>query len=452
MDYISNTPQERKNMLEEIGVEEVEELFTAVPEKVRFNKEFDLPAGISELELLNLVKEKAEKNSTIAENTSFLGAGAYDHFIPSIVDHMISRSEFYTAYTPYQAELSQGTLEAIYEYQSMIAELTGMDIANASMLDGGSALAEAVLMASRITRKENILISKGVHPSYREVTKTYTEPKSIKLKNIELKKAKTPLKNIKDNLDENTAAVVIQYPNFYGTIEDLKEIGELLKDKKTLFIVAANPITLGMLEAPGNLGADIVVGEGQSLGNTINYGGPYLGYMAIRNDRKHLRQLPGRLAGATEDKEGNKGFVLTLQTREQHIRREKAPSNICSNESLNALISAIYMSAMGKKGIKEVGYQSTQKAHYFADKINNLDGFEVVNKDNFFHEFWIKTPLKVSKIKEELSEEGILAGVDLNRFNEEEGLLICVTEKRTKEEIDEYLKKLEVLADERTSH
>lgn len=452
MDYISNTPQERKEMLDEIGVEEVEELFTAVPEKVRFNREFDLPAGISELELLDLVKEKAKKNSTMSEKTSFLGAGAYDHFIPSIVDHMVSRSEFYTAYTPYQAELSQGTLEAIYEYQSMIAELTGMDIANASMLDAGSALAEAVLMASRITRRDNILISKGVHPSYRKVTKTYTEPKSIKLKNIELRKAKTPLENIKDNLNENTAAVVIQYPNFYGTIEDLKEIGKLLKEKKTLFIVAANPITLGMLEAPGNFGADIVVGEGQSLGNTINYGGPYLGYMAINNDRRHLRQLPGRLAGATEDKEGNKGFVLTLQTREQHIRREKAPSNICSNESLNALISAIYMSAMGKKGIKEVGYQSTQKAHYFADKINNLYGFEVVNKDNFFHEFWVKTPLKVSVIKEKFAEEGILAGVDLSRFSEEKGLLICVTEKRKKEEIDDYLKKLEVLADERTSH
>ena len=452
MDYISNTPQERKKMLDEIGVENIEELFSAVPEKLRFNKEFNLAEGISELELLNLVKEKAGKNIPLTEKISFLGAGAYDHFIPSIIDHMVSRSEFYTAYTPYQAELSQGTLEAIYEYQSMIAELTGMDIANGSMLDGGSAIAEAVLMAYRITDNDEILISKGIHPSYREVIKTYTKPKSIDLKNIKLTNAKTSLKNIKDNLNENTGAVVIQYPNFYGTIEDLKEIGKLLEDKKTLFVVAANPITLGMLEAPGKFGADIVVGEGQSLGNSINYGGPYLGYMAIRNNRKHLRQLPGHLAGATEDKDGNKGFVLTLQTREQHIRREKAPSNICSNESLNALISAIYMSTMGKKGIKEVGYQSTQKAHYFAEKINNIDGFKVVNKNNFFHEFWVKSDLKISKIKERLYEEDILAGVNLERFGEEKGLLICVTEKRKKEEMDDFLHKLEVLADERTSY
>jgi len=452
MDYISNTPQERKQMLNKIGVENIEELFSAVPEEVSFNREFNLPSGISELELLDLVKEKADKNINLEEKTSFLGAGAYDHYIPSIVDHIVSRSEFYTAYTPYQAELSQGTLEAIYEYQSMIAELTGMDIANASMLDGGSALAEAVLMSARITRKNKVLVSKGVHPSYRKVTKTYTEPKSVNLKNVELNNSETDLETIKENLDDETAAVVIQYPNFYGTIEDLKEIGKLLEDKKALFIVAANPITLGMLEAPGEFGVDIVVGEGQSLGNTINYGGPYLGYMAIRDNRKHLRQLPGRLAGATEDKEGNKGFVLTLQTREQHIRREKAPSNICSNESLNALVSAIYMSTMGKKGIKEVGYQSTQKAHYFAEKIDNIDGFEVVNKNNFFHEFWVKSDLNIAKIKEELYKEDILAGVNLERFDEEEGLLICVTEKRKKEEMNEFVNKLEVLTDERTSH
>jgi len=452
MDYVSNTPQERKKMLDEIGVENIETLFSALPEKLRFNKELNLPSGISELELLDLVKKKAKKNNSLDEKTSFLGAGAYDHFIPSIIDHLVSRSEFYTAYTPYQAELSQGTLEAIYEYQSMIAELTGMEVANGSMLDGGSSLAEAVLMAARISRNNNIIMSKGVHPNYREITKTYTKAKSIDLNNIGLKNAKTSIENIKEKLNDDTAAVVIQYPNFYGTIEDLKEIGELLENKKALFIVVANPIALGILEAPGNLGADIVVGEGQSLGNSISYGGPYLGYMAINNNRKHLRQLPGHLAGATEDKDGNKGFVLTLQTREQHIRREKAPSNICSNESLNALISAIYMATMGKKGIREVGYQSTQKAHYFADKIDKIKGFEVVNKDNFFHEFWVKTPLEVSEIKKIMNKNGILAGIDLARFNEEKGLLICVTEKRKKEEIDKYLKELEVLADERTSY
>ena len=452
MDYISNTPQEQKEMLEEIGIKNIEDLFSAVPEEVKLEKELDLPSGLSELELMDLIKEKSKNNKTLSDKTSFLGAGAYDHYIPSIIDHIISRSEFYTAYTPYQAELSQGTLQSLYEYQSMICELTGMDIANASMLDGGSALAEAVLMASRITRKDEVLISKGVHPSYREVTKTYTEPQSINLNEINLNKSKTDLSYLKENLDDNVAAVVIQYPNFYGTIEDLKEIGKLLEDKKTLFIVTANPIALGLLEAPGNFGADIVVGEGQSLGNTINYGGPYLGYMAIKDNRRHLRQLPGRLAGATEDKDGQKGFVLTLQTREQHIRREKAPSNICSNESLNTLISAIYMSTMGKKGIKEVAYQSTQKAHYLAEKISELEGFEVVNKDNFFHEFWVKTPMPSTEIIEKLNSNEILAGVELNKFGEEEGLLVCVTEKRNKKEMDRYLNELEVLTNERTSN
>ena len=448
MDYISNTPQEQKIMLKEIGVENVEELFGAVPDEVKLDGELDLDSGLSELELLDYMNEKKSKNASLSEKTSFLGGGAYDHYIPSIIDHMISRSEFYTAYTPYQAELSQGTLQSLYEYQSMISELTGMDIANASMLDGGSALAEAVLMASRITSNDEVLMSKGVHPAYRDVTRTYTEPQSLNLTEINLENGKSNLNVIKDKLSDDTAAVVIQYPNFYGTVEDIKEIGEILKDKKSLFIVVANPIALGILEAPGNFGADIVVGEGQSLGNTINYGGPYLGYMAINDNRRHLRQLPGRLAGATEDVDGNKGFVLTLQTREQHIRREKAPSNICSNESLNTLISAIYMSTMGKKGIKEVAYQSMQKAHYLADEISKIKGFEIVNKDNFFHEFWLKTSINSNKLKDKLEEKNILAGIDISRFYEEKGLLVCVTEKRSREEIDKYVKQLEVLANE----
>lgn len=451
MDYISNTPQEQKKMMDKIGIDSIEDLFSVLPEKVRLKKKLDLPEGISEMELLNLVKKKADKNKPISDQISFMGAGAYDHYIPSIVDHIISRSEFYTAYTPYQAELSQGTLQALYEYQSMISKLTGMDIANASMLDGGSALAEAVLMAARITRNEKVLISKGVHPSYREVTETYTEPQSISLEDISLNRGITDYSQIKEKLDDETAAVVVQYPNFYGTVEELNEIANMIEEKEALFIVIANPLVLGVLEAPGSFGVDIVVGEGQSLGNTINYGGPYLGYMAIKDKRRHLRQLPGRLAGATTDEKGKKGFVLTLQTREQHIRREKSPSNICTNESLNTLVSAVYMSTMGKKGVEEVGYQSLQKAHYLADKISKLEGFEIVNKTNFFHEFWIKTPLIVSEIINYFKKENILAGIDLARFGEEKGLLVSVTEKRTKAEMDQYINHLEVLVDERIS-
>ncbi len=445
MDYISNTQRERKEMLEEIGAENIADLFSIIPKNVLLDHNLDLPEGKSEMELMDEIKSISKENTSLKDYTSFLGAGSYDHYIPSIVDHLILRSEFYTAYTPYQAELSQGTLQALYEYQSMMAELTGMDIVNGSMLDGGSATAESILMATRITRKNKVLLSEGIHPSYRKVSRSYGDPQNIEWEKISLNKTSTNLDDLKTKLDDDTAAVVVQYPNFYGTIEKLAEIKEIVDNyKKVMLIVIANPLTLGILTPPGKLGADIVTGEGQSLGNLINYGGPYLGYIAIKDNRSHLRQLPGRLSGATEDVEGNKGFVLALQTREQHIRREKAPSNICSNEALNALISAIYMSALGRKGIKEVGEQSLQKAHYLADKISDISGFNIINEQNFFHEFLVDPPVSAEKLVKELKKKNILAGIDISRFGEKKGLLVSVTEKRKKEELDEYAKALEV--------
>ncbi|MFO7814917.1 MAG: aminomethyl-transferring glycine dehydrogenase subunit GcvPA [Halanaerobiales bacterium] len=446
MDYVSNTSRERNYMLKEIGVEAVEEIFSSIPEDVKLERELDVSGGMSEIELKNHVKEISAKNYSLEEYTSFLGAGAYDHYIPSIIDHIISRQEFYTAYTPYQAELSQGTLQAIYEYQSMISELTGMDIANASLLDGGSATAESVLMASRISRNNKVLMSSAVHPAYREVSKTYGIPKNLEFVEVGLKESVTDLDELENQLDDEVAAIVVQYPNFYGSIEDLEKIEEIKNQyKKVLLIIVANPIALGTLAPPSEFGADIVAGEGQSLGNTINYGGPYLGYLACKEDRKFIRQIPGRIAGATEDAEGKRGYVLTLQTREQHIRREKATSNICTNEALNSTISTIYMATMGKKGLKEVANQSFKKAHYLAKKIDQLNEFEVVNIDNFFHEFWVKTKKPIDILLSKLKDHNILGGINLERFNEEKGLLLSVTEKRTKDELDELVELLEAM-------
>ncbi len=446
MDYVSNTTQEREYMLKEIGVEAVEDIFDSIPEEIKLERELDVAEGMSELELKRHMHEISEVNNSLENYTSFLGAGAYDHYIPGIIDHLISRQEFYTAYTPYQAELSQGTLQVIYEYQSMISELTGMDIANASLLDGGSAMGEAILMASRISRNKKILISSAVHPSYREVAKTYGAPQNLEFVEIGLDGSLTDLSELESNLDDDTAVIVVQYPNFYGSIEEMKKIQELKEQyKKVLLLVVANPIALGTLTPPGAYDADIVVGEGQSLGNTLNYGGPYLGYLACKDDRKFIRQMPGRIAGATDDAEGNRGYVLTLQTREQHIRREKATSNMCTNEALNATISTIYMATMGRQGLKEVAEQSFAKAHYLAEKIDELDKFEIVNIDNYFHEFWLKTKMPVSKVLTELKENKILGGLDLSRFDEEEGILMSVTEKRTKDELDELVQLLEAM-------
>ncbi len=445
MSYISNTIQEKEEMLKTIGIDRIEELFDAIPREVLFQGKLDIPSGLSELELLRDVKEKANRNLSLDEVNSFLGAGAYDHYIPSIIDHIVSRSEFYTAYTPYQAELSQGSLQAIYEYQSMICELTGMEVANASLLDGGSATAEAVLMASRITRKKNIIISKSVHPSYREVTQTYGKQQGLSFTEVNINDIQTNLEQLESVIDQDTAAVVIQYPNFFGSIEAIERIREILDNfKRTLLIVIANPIALALLKTPGQLGADIVIGEGQSLGNTINYGGPYLGFMACKE--KYIRQMPGRIVGATTDVSGEKGYVMTLQTREQHIRRGRATSNICTNEALNALIATIYLSVMGKHGLKEVAEQCLRKAHYLSDQIESIPGYEVLNKGNFFHEFLIQTPGDSKTLYKNLQKKGILAGVRISSLGYEmDGLLVCVTEKKTIRELDQFVNALEVV-------
>ncbi|CCU79899.1 Glycine dehydrogenase [decarboxylating] (glycine cleavage system P1 protein) [Halanaerobium saccharolyticum subsp. saccharolyticum DSM 6643] len=445
MDYISNTAAERNKMLKEIGIKEVEDLFSMIPEAVKADDELNIEAGISELELMRKAQNIAKKNKSLDQQISFLGAGAYDHYVPGVIDALISRSEFYTAYTPYQAELSQGTLEAIYEYQSMISDLTGMGITNASMLDGASAAAEAVTMGARISRRSKVLLPDTINPSYREVIKTYGSGAELEFIDLESKANIIEPELIKENIDEKTAVVVLQYPNFYGSIEKMEEISKITKgNKNIIFVVIVNPILLGVLKAPAEFDADIVVGEAQNLGSGLNYGGPNLGFMACRDNRKMMRQLPGRIVGKTTDIEGKEGFVLTLQTREQHIRREKATSNICTNEALNALMATIYLSTMGKTGLKEVGEQCYHKAHYLAKKIDKISGFEVANKDNFFHEFVVKTKEKSSQIIDKLLQKDILVGYDLKRIDED-GILVCVTEKRTKAEMDNLLENLEVL-------
>ncbi len=445
MSYISNTIQEKEEMLKTIGIDNIEELFAAIPREVLFQGELDIPAGLSELELMRDIKEKASKNLSLDELNSFLGAGAYDHYIPSIIDHIVSRSEFYTAYTPYQAELSQGSLQAIYEYQSMICELTGMEVANASLLDGGSATAEAVLMASRITRKKDIIISKSVHPAYRDIVQTYGKQQGLSFTEVNINDTQINLEQLESAIDQGTAAVVIQYPNFFGSIEDVERIREMLDNfKRTLLIVIANPIAMALLKTPGQLGADIVIGEGQPLGNTINYGGPYLGFMSCKE--KYIRQMPGRIVGATTDLSGEKGYVMTLQTREQHIRRGRATSNICTNEALNALIATIYLSVMGKHGLKEVAEHCLRKAHYLADHIESIPGYKVLNKGNFFHEFLIQTPVDSETVYKKLQKKGILAGLRIRSLDYKlDGLLVCVTEKKTTRELDQFVKALEVI-------
>jgi glycine dehydrogenase subunit 1 len=445
MDYISNTAAEKNKMLKEIGVEAVEDLFQMIPEAVTAADDLNIKPGISELELMRTAQLQAKKNKSLDEQLSFLGAGAYDHYVPGIIDALISRSEFYTAYTPYQAELSQGTLEAIYEYQSMICDLTGMGIANASMLDGGSAAAEAVTMAARISRNSKVLLPDTVNPAYREVIKTYGAGQDLEFIDLESTQTALDPAQIEANIDDQTAVVVLQYPNFYGSLEKMEEISKIIKkSKKTLMLVIANPILLGVLKAPADFGADIVVGEAQNLGSGLNYGGPNLGFMACRDERKMLRQLPGRIVGKTTDVEGKEGFVLTLQTREQHIRREKATSNICTNEALNALMATIYLSTMGREGLKEVGEHCYHKAHYLAEKIDNLSAFEVSNRNNFFNEFVLKTEKDNRKLIEELLAAEIIVGYNLEAVGKE-GILVSVTEKRTKAEMDKLVEKMEVL-------
>ena len=446
MRYIPNTDDDCQKMMQEIGVDDVEELFSDIPEKIKLKRDLKLPDALSEPELKEHCKGLSEKNSGY-RCLSFLGAGMYDHYIPSVVNHLLSRSEFYTAYTPYQPEISQGTLQGIYEYQTLICQLTGMDIANASMYDGASALAEAVIMANRINQKNEMLISRAVHPEYREVVNTYTQALGFEIKEIPVSEnLLTDVKEIEKLLSPKTSAVVIQYPNFFGSIEDIKKIAEPVKAAGALFIVAVpEPVALGILNPPGLFGCDIVVGEGQVFGSPMNYGGPSLGIFAAREI--HTRNIPGRLVGETVDKNGERGYVLTMATREQHIRREKATSNICTNESLCALAASIYLCTMGKNGLKRLAELNLNKAIYAREKISQLKNFSVNTKTPIFNEFVVSSKISVDTVFKKLLEENIIGGLDLARFYPEmnNSFLACLTEKHKKEDIDKLVSVLNTL-------
>jgi glycine dehydrogenase subunit 1 len=436
--YIPNSPDERADMLREIGVASTEKLFDSIPENLRLREHLNVPAAMSELELLKRFEEMGARNQA-AQRTSFLGGGAYAHYTPTIVDHLISRSEFFTAYTPYQPEISQGTLQAIFEFQTLVCQLTGMDIANASMYDGSTAMAEAVLMAERVTRRSKVIISSAIHPQYLEVAHTYVQHAGIDLQRAEFdpESGQTPARAFAA-IDDQTAAIVVQSPNFFGAIEDLPGLAEKAHAAGALLIVTVTEaMSFGLLKSPGACGADIVVAEGQSFGVPLSYGGPYVGLFATRD--KYARQIPGRLVGEAYDKNGRRGFVLTLATREQHIRREKATSNICTNEGLIALAATIYLETMGRRGIQEVARQCAQKAHYALREIGKLEGFSLPYSAPFFNEFVVRASSPASPLLDELArEKGIDGGIALARFDSERpnDFLVCVTEINTREQID----------------
>ncbi|MCK9582332.1 MAG: aminomethyl-transferring glycine dehydrogenase subunit GcvPA [Endomicrobiales bacterium] len=444
MNYIPVTEKEKQEMLGVIGVDSVEALFDIIPQKAQI-KRLNLPEGLDEHTLFKKLSDLSSKNTSIKNYVSYKGAGIYEHFIPSVVSEVIGRSEFYTAYTPYQPEASQGTLQAIFEYQSMLCALTSMDVANASLYDGASACAEACLLAARLSGKNKIIYSSGVHPHYIAVTKTYLEGSSIKLIEVPMENGLTNLSALSNLINEETAGILIQSPNFFGIIEDLQTIKEKIKDK-ALFIVAANPIALGVLQSPGECGADICVGEGQVLGNPTSFGGSLFGFMSAKS--AYTWKLPGRFVGKTHDTNGRVGFVLTLQSREQHIRREKAASNICTNSALNALAACAYLAALGPQGLKEIGEANIAKSHYAFNKITALNGFEALYKDvPFFNEFAITTTKNIANIQKALFENKILGPVEVAHFdgNKKDVLLFCVTELRTKEEIDKLVNILEAV-------
>lgn len=441
--YIPLTNTDEKTMLQAIGVNTIEDLFTDIPEELLLNKRLNLPDPMSELEVTKQLKMLADKNKSLDDLVCFLGAGAYDHYIPSVVEHITSRSEFYTSYTPYQPEISQGTLQAIFEFQTMIANLTDMDLANASMYDGATACAEAAMMASESTKRKSVIISKTVHPETRKVVKTYGKNKGIEVIEIDYASGETDLEKLAAAVSDKTAAVIVQNPNFFGIVEDISDIEKIAHQKKSMLIMSVDPISLGILKTPGELGADIVVGDAQVLGNRLNFGGPYIGFMASTS--KLMRKLPGRIVGETVDIDNKRAFVLTLQAREQHIRRQRATSNICSNQSLNALATAVYLSTLGKKGIKEVAEQCIRKAHYASRELTRSGRYSLTFNKPFFKEFVISSDKAPESINKNLLKKNILGGYVLhNSYTElKDNLLLCVTEKRTKSEIDMLVREME---------
>jgi len=438
MTFVPNTDEERQEMLNKIGVTSFEDLIANIPEEFRLKELLNLPPKLSEYEAYKLLSNLASKNLSADNCLCFLGGGAYDHFIPSIVDSVLQKPEFKTAYTPYQAEVSQGTLQSMYEFQSMICQLTGMDISNASLYDGASSLAEACLMSQAHNRKTKFLIAGQINPAYINVTKTITYGRKLTYEEVISEDGTCDLNKLETLANDEISAIIVQQPNFLGNLEEVYEIEKIAHKNNALFIVIVNPISLGLLEAPGKYNADIVVGEGQSLGIPLSLGGPYLGIFACKQE--FIRKMPGRICGISQDLDGKRAFVLTLQTREQQIKRDKATSNICTNQGLYMLAATVYMATMGKQGIKEVAEQSFHKAHYLAQEIEKINGFKLSNNKPFFNEFLIETPIDAKIIVDRASEQFILPGLNINRFlPNRQGLLIAVTEKRTKQEMDKLL-------------
>jgi glycine dehydrogenase subunit 1 len=443
--YIPLTKNDEKVMLDQIGIQSVGELFNDIPEGLKLNRRLDLDAPKSELEVARHIKALSKKNKTTVDFTCFLGAGAYDHYVPSVVNHLSGRSEFYTSYTPYQPEISQGTLRAIFEYQTMISNLTGLDIANASLYDVSTAVVEAAIMTlSSVRKSDTVLVSKTVSPEVRKVLHTYMKYRDVKVIEIDMVDGETCTIDLKAKLGKNVAGVIVQSPNFFGIIEDVTKVSQLAHENGSYMVMSVDPISLGILKKPSELGADIAVGEGQALGNYLNFGGPYLGFIAATEELS--RKMPGRICGQSEDKNGKRAFVLTLQAREQHIRRYKATSNICSNQGLLAVRATIYLSTLGKEGLKEVAQQCMQKAHYAAAQMTASGKYELAFNKPFFKEFAIKGPEAVVGLNEKLLTHHMIGGFDCAAEYETltNTSLYCVTEKRTKAEIDALIKVLEV--------
>ena len=441
MVFNPHTDTDRSAMLARIGADSVESLFEPVPARVRFPT-LDLPPALTEMEAAERLGELADTNLAPGAGRSFLGAGTYHHFIPATVDQILRRGEFYTAYTPYQPEVAQGTMQVIYEFQSMVAALLGAEVANASLYDGATALAEGVLIGLHSAKKRRRVVVFGtLHPAYRDVVRTYLSGVDIDLVNLPVPTSgfvNAP-DVLRDYLNDELAVVVMQYPNFFGGIEDVRAVADAVHDAGGLLVVSTSPVPLGLLTPPGALGADVVTAEGQSLGIAPSFGGPFVGLLATR--KQFVRQMPGRLAGMTVDSEGKRGFVLTLQTREQHIRREKATSNICTNQGLMATAATVYMSSLGPEGFREVARRSYQNAHYLADRLATLPGYELALDGTFFHEFVVRTPEPVADINSRLVEHGIIGGYDLGEVAPEldHHMLICATELNGRRRVDELI-------------
>ena len=421
--YIPNTTDEQAEMLAALGIDSIDQLFADIPDEFR-NPTLNLPAPLSELEIQRELGGMAAKNRPLGSGPSFLGAGSYDHFIPAIIKPLITRGEFLTAYTPYQAEASQGTLQVIYEFQTLICNLYGMEVANAGMYDGATSLAEAALMACRVTKREKVALADSISPAYTDVIRTYCQSQDIAVETVN---PSSP------NLDAETACIVLQYPNYFGYIEDLQKLVDSAHAQGALAVVSTDPTAMGMFQTPGHYGADIVTGDGQPLGIPSSYGGPYVGLFSTKQE--YIRQMPSRLSGRTVDMNGKTGYVLTLQTREQHIRRERATSNICTNEALYALAATVYLAAMGKQGLRQVAELCYHKAHYAAAEIGKLPGFSMPIDAPFFQEFVVQCPAPPAEINKKLMERNILGGLDLGR-QIPNGMLLCVTEMSSRKDID----------------